>query len=109
MEYTFSLSFGTGPKPGKVVSFQLDLTDSEAAYIKEYLRKNGRDCDYGEMEFDNQCLFDKINDSANTAVLSSINEDRKEEGEDALDFDNVDWDCISFNFYWPVELCPGRE
>ena len=109
MEYTFSLSFRTGPKPGKVVSFQLDLTDSEVEYIKEYLRKNGLDCDYGEMEFDNQSLFDKINDSANEAVLLSVNEERISVGENELDFDDVDWAYISFDFYWPVEMCPGRE
>ena len=105
----FSPSFGTDPKPGKVVSFQLDLTDSRAAYIKGYLCKNGRDYDYGEMEFDNQPLFDKINDSANEALLLSVNEERISVGENELDFDDVDWAYISFDFYWPVEMCPGRE
>lgn len=109
MDYWFSLSYGVGPKPGQVVWFQLDLTESEVSYIKDYLHKHGRECGYEGIEFDNPSLFDKINDSANYAVLSSINEDREEEGESTIDFDDVDWAYMSFDFYWPEELSPEQE
>ena len=104
MEYTFSESFGSGPKMNHYIEFQIDLTEKEEVYLRDYIEKNGPDCGYDEIEFDNQELFDKINDIANQAVLDRINEDRREFEEDELDFYDVNWGNMSFDFNWPKEL-----
>ena len=79
MLYTFEIEFGYDG----YTSFDLDLSEQEVAYIKNYLEENG-DCDYGYLEHDKLCpsgLFDKINDAGNAAVLEAINARRRDEFE----------------------------
>jgi len=101
MKYTFSEYFGSGWKSSHYVEFDIDLSDEEVATVVSFLKENG-DCDYGELEFINGALFDKINDAANEAVLSALNEDR--EADEKLEFDDVDWCSMSYDFCWPDEL-----
>lgn len=108
MEYLFSESFGSGPKFNNHIEFSIDLTDEDVSYIKDYLKKNGPDCGYEEIEYDNPGLFDKINDTASQAVLKRINENRREFDEEELDFYEVDWGNIFFDFYWPEEFYDKR-
>lgn len=108
MKYRFSVSYGHGPTPRGSVNFEVDLTGCDVTYLMDYLHKNGTDCDYGEIEFNNRRLFDKLNDAANEAVLEDLNKFRKESGEEDLDFDDVDWVNMSFDFDWPEELSSGQ-
>ena len=104
MKYTFSESFGLGPKYGTTVSFDIELSDEEVSFLRAFLEENGECCDYGYLEFGRPELFERINDAANDAVLDAINEKRVEAGEPPLEFDEVDWQCINYDFYWPDEL-----
>lgn len=42
----------------------------------------------------------KKNDTANEAVLASINKGRKKK----LDFEDIPWETMSFDFIWADEL-----
>ena len=75
------------------------MNDEEVAYIKKFLEDNGN-CDYGYMESENPSLFNKINDAANDAVLEEINK----HSDKKIDFFDVDWTGLSFDFIWPEEL-----
>ena len=97
--FTFSVSYGCGPKLSHGADFDLELDDQEIEYIKSFLKANG-DCGYEYVEEDNRALFEKINDAANDAVLRSINSGRKNK----LDFWDVDWGGMFFGFCWPEEL-----
>ena len=97
--YPFEVDFGYGPKASYVAIFNLELNDEEVAYIKNFLEVNG-DCDYGYMESENPSLFNKINDAANDAVLEEINKN----SDKKIDFFDVDWTGLSFDFIWPEEL-----
>ena len=98
--FVFEVSCGYG-----ATSFELELSVEEEAYIKEFLEKNG-DCDYGYMESDNPDLFEKINDVCNEAVFNLINQVRKEDGEKPLNFFDIDWGNMQFEFFYPKELLP---
>ena len=98
--FTFEVDFGYGPKVSDSAVFSLELDDQEISYIKNYLQDNGKDCGYAEIEFNNPSLFDKINDAANEAVVEEIN---KHSGE-KVDFLDVDWTGMTFDFIWPSEL-----
>ena len=104
MKYTFSESFGIGPKYGSFAEFEVELSDQEAEYLRAFLKENGEYCDYAALEYTNRELFNRINDAANDAVLDSINEKRAEAGEPPLEFDEVDWSSMVYDFYWPDEL-----
>ena len=107
MRYTFGESFGSGPKCSKNISFEIELSDEEAAFLRAFLEKNGEGCDYCYLEKENVALFDKINEASSGAVLGRINEDRVAMGERPLDFYEVDWTGINYDFYWPDELIGG--
>lgn len=99
-KYTFSESFGYGPKNVRhIASFTLDLSSDEVETLRAFLRENG-DCDYAYLEKDHPDLFERINDAANEAVLLEINRHRRKK----LDFGDVDWGNLCFDFYWPQEL-----
>ena len=102
--YTFTVCFGGGPKCSDSASFDLELNDQEIEYIKSYLKKNG-DCGYEHMEWDNPGLFSKLNGHANDAVLDAINE----ESDEPVEFDDVDWEYMEFDFLWPDELRPEED
>ena len=99
MKYTFQECFGYGPKYTNCIAFELDLSEEEAESIRAFLKENG-DCDYCYLERDYPFIFDRINDAANEAVLSAINKGRRKK----LDFDDVDWSSMGYDFYWPEEL-----
>lgn len=100
-EYTFCESFGYGPKGTDYsATFKLALSEEEVAILRSFLEKNG-DCDYCYLEYDNPKLFDRINDAANEAVLAALNACRRKK---RLEFDDVDWSGLTFDFYWPEEL-----
>lgn len=99
-KYTFSESFGYGPKSTDYhASFDMGLSDEDVEILRAFLRENG-DCDYGYLEHDHPSLFDRINDAANEAVLTALNKRRRKK----LEFDDVDWANLRFDFYWPEEL-----
>ena len=81
----------------------MELSDQEAAFLRSFLEENG-DCDYAALEYTDLELFDRINDAANDAVLESINKTRAEAGEPPLEFDEVDWQGMGYDFCWPEEL-----
>ena len=99
MKYTFAVDFGAWPKYSNYASFDLELTDEEAGFIRAFLKENG-DVDYIELESESPELFDRINDAANEAVLATLNKGRKKK----LDFFDVDWSYMGHDFYWPDEL-----
>lgn len=100
-KYTFSESFGYGPKnTDYFATFDMVLSDEEVEFLRAFLKENG-DCDYGYLESDNPHLFNRINDAANEAVLTALN---KRRWKHKLDFDDVDWCSLSFDFCWPEEL-----
>lgn len=103
MKYTFGESFGLPPKFNNYVDFDIDLTEEEAGIIRTFLKENG-DCDYVYLESINGALFEKINDAANEAILKRLNEDRVRQHKKKLDFFDIDWSYISYDFYWPQEL-----
>lgn len=98
--YTFEVCFGYGPKTTGSADFDLELDEKEIAFLKDFLMKNGIECDYGYIEDDDPSLFNKINDAANDAVVKEINKHRRKK----LDFFDIDWTEMSFDFYWPPEL-----
>lgn len=97
---SFVVDFGYGYKPSDSAVFSLELNEEEIAYLINYLRENGNDCDYSDIEYDNWALFNKLNDAANDAVLEEINRHL----EKKIDFFDVDWTGLSFDFIWPEEL-----
>lgn len=102
-KYSFCETFTYGPKGGgRTANFDIEFTEEEADILREFLRKNG-DCDYAYLEPEHSDLFWKINDAANDAVLLEINKRRRKK----LDFDDVDWMGLRFDFYWPEELLGG--
>ena len=98
--FVFEVSCGYG-----ATSFELELSEEEETYIKEFLKRNG-DCDYGYMESENPGLFEKINDASNETIVNMINQVRKEDGEEPLDFFDINWGNMRFDFYYPKELLP---
>lgn len=99
MRYTFEEDYGTWPKYSNHISFIVELSDEEANLIRAFLKENG-DCDYADLESESPALFNRINDAANDAVLAALNKGRKKK----LDFFDVDWQGIGFDFFWPKEL-----
>ncbi len=98
--FVFYVYFGYGPKFSDSAKFSLELDEDEIAFLKNYIKKNGAECDYGGIEFENGKLFNKINDAANDAVLNEINKHKRKK----IDFFDVDWMGMNFEFYWPAEL-----
>ena len=97
---TFAESFGYGPKNNEYnINFELDFSDEEVEILRNFLRVNG-DCNYVYLEHDYPHLFDRINDAANEAVLEALNKHRRK----IIDFYDVDWLNMRFDFYWPDEL-----
>lgn len=99
MNYRFGESLGA--RNSTVFWFDIDLTEEQADEIRSFLKENG-DCDYAYLEFTHPELFDMINEAATNAALDAIN-DMRDEGE-KLEFDEVDWGSINYDFYWPSEL-----
>ena len=99
MKYTFEEDFGTWPKYSNHISFDVDFSDEEANLLRAFLKENG-DCDYAYLETEHPDLFNRINDAANEAVLKELNRHRKKK----LDFFDVDWQCIGYDFFWPKGL-----
>ena len=111
--FVFREDFGVGPKIQMSASFNLELNEEEITYIKDYIKRNGPDCGYAEMEydtgslfksFDHRALFEKINDAANDAVVEAINHKRKRK----LDFFDIPWETMSFDFIWAKELLEAK-
>lgn len=101
--YTFGESYGIGPKGCEYVSFEIALSDEQDAILRAFLKENG-DCGYGEIERYDRDLFELINDAANDAVLESLNKERRRQYRKLLDVTDVDWERMSFDFYWPEEF-----
>lgn len=98
--FSFEVDFGYGIKPSDSAVFSLELNEEEIAFLKRYIKNNGRECDYGEIEYENFKLFNKLNSAANEAVVNEINKHLKKK----IDFFDVDWTGMSFDFIWPKEL-----
>ena len=97
MRYTFGETLGSG----LTFQFEIDLTDEQADIIRTFLKENG-DCDYSYLESESPGLFEIINEAATEAAFKAINEERDE--DDRLDYWDIDWGSISYDFYWPKEL-----
>ena len=98
--FSFEVLFGYGPKFSDSATFTLELNEDEISFLKNYIEENGEYCGYGEIEHENYELFNKINNAANNAVVEEINKHSEKE----VDFFDVDWTGMSFEFYWPQEL-----
>lgn len=102
MIYTFGISYGNAPRFGTFIEFDIDLTEEQVSFLKDWLGKNGQ-CDYGYLESDNAELFEIINDACNDAILREYNRLLAEEGKDPVSFDEMDWPSIT-EFEWDQRL-----
>ena len=102
MIYTFGISYGNAPHFSTYVEFDVDLSEDQVSFLKDWLKENGP-CDYAYLESDSAELFDMINDACNEAILQRHNRMLKEEGEDPIGFDEMDWPSIT-DFEWDQRL-----
>lgn len=102
MIYTFGISYGNAPHFGTFIEFDIDLTEEQVSFLKDWLGKNGQ-CDYGYLESDNAELFEIINDACNDAILREYNRLLAEEGQNPVSFDEMDWPSIT-EFEWDQRL-----
>lgn len=102
MKYTFGISYGNAPHFSSHVEFEMDLSDEETSFLKEWLSINGQ-CDYGYLESDNGKLFERINDACSEAVFDRYNRDRIVAGETPVDYWDFEWPSIT-EFEWDHRL-----
>lgn len=102
MKYTFGISYGNAPRYNTYVEFDIDLSDEDASFLKNWLLQNGP-CDYGYLEGDNEKLFNVINDACSEAVFDRCNKDRILAGEQPVDYWNFEWPSIT-EFEWDHRL-----
>lgn len=98
--FSFEVDFGYGTKTSDSAVFSLELNEAEITFLKNYIKVNGQDCGYEGIESENAELFEMINDAANDAVVEEINRNSETE----VDFFDIDWTGMSFDFIWPNEL-----
>ena len=102
MIYTFGISYGNVPRFGTFIEFDIDFTEEQVSFLKDWLKRNGQ-CDYVYLESNNAELFEIINDACNDAILREYNRLLAEEGKDPVSFDEMDWPSIT-EFEWDQRL-----
>lgn len=95
-KYSFSVHFGWDVKCHNIADFTLKLSRAQVETIISFLEEEG-DCAYVYMELYDKFLYNTLNDAANEAVLKALNKGRRKK----LEFDDVDWQDMNHEFYWP--------
>lgn len=98
MIYEFGIAYGNPPHFNTHVEFEVDLSDDQVSFLKEWLKENG-ECDYAYLESDNSELFELINDATSNAILEEYNSWQ----DTPIDFSEMDWPSI-YVFYWDKKL-----
>lgn len=101
--FTFSIRFRFDSTEYYATSFALGLSDEEVAFVKAYLKKNG-DMPFWAFEFDNPELFNRMMEAHIAAILSYVNTNVIEPGEEPFTEETVSWEYALAEFYWPEEL-----
>jgi hypothetical protein len=97
--YTLSEYYRFFDGESHYIEFDIELDSDEDQRLRDFLARNGK-CDYSYVEWEHGDLFEIINSAANEAVLADINSRR----ETPLEFDEVDWTWIRYDFYWDDRL-----
>lgn len=101
--FTFVIRFRFDSIEYYQTSFDLALSDDEIAFVKSYLKENG-DLPFWAFEFENEALFGRMMKAHVDAILSYVNTNVIEPGEEPFMEETVDWDCVWAEFCWPREL-----
>ena len=101
--YTFGIRFRFDSAEFYETSFNLALSDEEIAFVKAYLKENG-DMPFWVFEFENEALFNRMLEAHVAAILSYVNNNVVEPGEEPFTEETVGWDYVLAEFDWPDEL-----
>ena len=103
MTYDFCLRYGLPPRFNSCTYFAVDLSDSDASFLRGWLKGNS-ECDLCYLEDDNLRLFNLINDACNEAFFEDYNNRRIENGDKpAEDYTEVEWPFVTI-FEWDERL-----
>lgn len=98
--FTFGIRFRFDSAEFYETSFSLALSDVDIAFVKAFLMENG-DVPFWAFEFENEALFKRMLEAHTKAILSYVNENVIEPGEDLYTEDTVCWDYVWAEFEWP--------
>jgi hypothetical protein len=101
--YTFGIRFRFDSAEFYETSFNLALSDEEISFVKAYLKENG-DTPFWAFEFENEALFNRMLEAHVAAILSYVNNNVVEPGEEPFTEETVSWDYVLAEFDWPDEL-----
>ncbi len=101
--YTFGIRFRFDTAEFYETAFDLALSEEEISFVKAYLKENG-DIPFWAFEFDNPELFNRMMEAHIAAILSYVNNNVIEPGEEPFTEETVSWDYVLAEFDWPVEL-----
>ena len=101
--FTFGIRFRFDTTEYYETSFVLALSDEEMAFVKSYLKENG-DMPFWAFEFENEALFNRMLEAHVAAILSYVNNNVIEPGEEPFTEETVSWEYVMPEFYWPDEL-----
>ena len=100
---TFGIRFRFDSAEFYETSFKLALSDEEIAFVKAYLKENG-DMPFWAFEFENEALFNRMLEAHVAAILSYVNNNVVEPGDEPFTEETVSWDYVLAEFDWPDEL-----
>ena len=101
--FTFGIHFRFDTEQFYETFFTLDLSKEEVCFVKTFLKEN-RDQPFWAFEFENEALFSRMMKAHVDAILSYVNTNVIEPGEEPFMEETVDWDCVWAEFCWPREL-----
>lgn len=101
--FTFGIRFRFDTTEYYETSFDLALSDEEIAFVKAYLKENG-DMPFWAFEYENEELFNRMLEAHVNAILSYVNTNVIEPGEEPFTEETVSWEYVMPEFYWPEEL-----
>lgn len=101
--FTFGIRFRFDSAEFYETTFDLALTNEDIAFVKSYLQENG-DMPFWAFEFDNPALFNRMMEAHVAAILSYVNKNVIEPGEELFTEETVSWDYVMAEFDWPEEL-----
>lgn len=101
--FTFGIRFRFDSSEFYETTFDLPLSDEEIAFVKSYLTENG-DMPFWAFEFENEALSNRMMRSHIDAILSYVNKNIVQPGEEPFTEETVSWDYVQAEFDWPDEL-----
>ncbi len=101
--FTFGIRFRFDTAEFYETSFNLAFSEEEIDFVKSYLKGNG-DMPFWVFEFDNPELFNRMMEAHVAAILSYVNTNVIEPGEEPFTEETVSWDYVLAEFDWPESL-----